>query len=50
MTRRAKTSKQQPIVDDADVQMVADIFLPTSQPTVSDEETVKLAEKAAFVV
>lgn len=48
MTRRAKTPKQQPIVDDADVQMLADLFLPTSHPAVSDEETVMLAEKAAL--
>ena len=46
-------TKQQPIVDDADVQNIADLFLKTSSPTVSDgesdEELVKLAGKAALI-
>jgi hypothetical protein len=44
---------QPPIVDDADVQKIADCFLETSNPTASDEEsdeeTVKVAGRAALV-
>ena len=39
---------KQPIVDDADVQRIADGFLGIPEPTVSDEELVKLAERAAL--
>jgi hypothetical protein len=49
MAKRAAARKQQPIIDDADVQRIADAFLDTKGSTASDEELVKYAEKAAVI-
>jgi hypothetical protein len=49
MTKLGNRRKQPLIVDDADVQKVADLFLQTSNATASDEELVKLAGKAALI-
>ena len=50
MGKRTKSRTKLPVVDDADVQQVADLFLTGAESVVSDERLTELAEQAAEVV
>ena len=49
MAKRPKSRRQAPVIDDEDVQKVADLFLSCPDRKCSDEETVRLAVKAAEI-